>query len=424
MPIPPTDVEILHRLLIEGVQDYAIFALGVDGTILSWNTGAQRLKGYSASEIIGQHFSVFYPPEDKAWNKPAYELEEAARNGRIEDEGWRIRKDGSRFWANVTIMALRNESGTLIGYGKVTRDFTERRKAETQAIVDAQRFAAEEARRIAAEVQMREMESLVTRLRDQTTELERRRAEAEVANRAKSDFLAAMSHELRTPLNAIGGYAELLDLGVRGSVNEDQRADLARIRRSQQHLLGIINDLLNFSRIEAGQIHYNPSRVQVGEALETVASMIAPQAATRGVTLLAPANDPKAAAWADHAKVEQILINLATNAVKFTRDGGSVELRGWSDATAAYFVVRDTGIGIPADKLSDIFEPFVQVGRSLTQPSEGTGLGLAISRDLARAMDGDLTVTSEINVGSTFTLTLPVPTAAPAAATRAAAAAE
>jgi signal transduction histidine kinase len=219
-----------------------------------------------------------------------------------------------------------------------------------------------------------------------------------------------MSHELRTPLNAIGGYTELLELGIRGPVTEQQRDDLSRIRRSQQHLLGIINDLLNFSRIEAGRVTYEITDVRAGDIIDAVQSMIEPQAATKGVEVEWPKRDDAAQELVlrgDRAKVEQIMLNLLTNAVKFTHAGGRIttSLREHDDRVA--IEVEDTGIGIPPEKIDSIFEPFVQVGRSLSSPHEGTGLGLAISRDLARAMGGDLSVRSALGAGSTFTLDLP-----------------
>ena len=541
------------RLLVEGVKDYAIFMLDPTGHITTWNEGARRIKGYTAEEIIGKHFSIFYPPEAIASGHPQHELEIATAKGVYEEEGWRIRKDGSRIWANVVITALRRPGGSLAGFAKVTRDLTERRAAEEQALDAARKAAAEEVARRLAEVNRDRTERLQrltaalsgantipeiaavvfdkalpalaadaatlglvdesgkrirvvgdhglrdvpswarlieisdqlplseavrtgrpvivrskaerdrlypklaqmlapyaasaiwpltgrgrtvgalsihtnTELDDDSLQfmeafaqqaaqaLERAtlfqgeqvaRARADEANRAKSEFLAAMSHELRTPLNAIAGYAELLSLGVRGPTTEAQLEDLERIKRSQQHLLGIINDLLNFSRIEAGQVTYDYSSVPLAEVMDSVGHMIEPQAAAKGLRLIIDDCPPEAVAWADKSKLEQILLNLLSNAVKFTKEG-SVTLRcDWENGERVELAITDTGIGIPEDQLDKIFEPFVQVGRTLTQAHEGTGLGLAISRDLARAMGGELTVTSELEKGSTFRVTLP-----------------
>ncbi len=396
----------LHRLLVETVRDYAIFALDPQGYILSWNAGAQRFKGYEADEIIGKHFSIFYPQERIDEGLPDFELKEAARTGRFEDEGWRLRKDGSRFWANVVITALRDSSGKLVAYAKVTRDLTERRRAEERAIEDARRVASEEAARRAAEERADELRGLADQLRRQAEELELRSREAERANRVKSEFLAAMSHELRTPLNAIAGYVQLLQMEIPGPLTDQQQDHLRRVKRSQQYLLGIINDILNFSRAEAGQLTYDIGAVPLERAVEAVAQMIAPQAAAKGVELEA-CDSHGLVARADAAKVEQILLNLLSNAVKFTAAGGSIAIACEARGDRVAVVVRDTGVGIPAEQLDSIFEPFVQLGRSLTSASEGAGLGLAISRDLARGMAGDLGAASEVGSGSAFTLTLP-----------------
>ncbi|MFL5581276.1 MAG: PAS domain-containing sensor histidine kinase [Gemmatimonadaceae bacterium] len=361
----------LYSLLVESVRDYAIFALDPTGHVLSWNRGAERIKGYRAEEIIGKHFSVFYPPEDLVTGKTTMELEGAARDGRFEDEGWRVRKDGTRFWANVVITALRDPSGHLVGFAKVTRDLTERKASEERALENARRLAAVEA-----------------------------------ANRAKSEFLAVMSHELRTPLNAIGGYAELLELAVAGPVSEQQRDYLRRIRVSQQHLLAIINDLLNYSRIEAGQVAYDMQPVPLHEIVERAMPMVAPQATRKQIAMHHGPCTPTVVAEADGHKVEQIVLNLLSNAVKFTPSGGHVTASCGADAGGAVIRVSDTGPGIPDDQRAAIFEPFVQLGRSFTNPQEGTGLGLAISRDLARAMGGDLTVDPASGGGAEFTLWL------------------
>jgi PAS domain S-box-containing protein len=444
--------EARFGLLVESVRDYAIFLLDPDGRVATWNTGAERIKGYTAREIVGRHFSVFYPEERIAEGFPQYELEVATRVGRFEDEGWRIRKDGTRFWANVVITALRNSTGELVGFAKVTRDLTERRAAEEQA----RRLAAEQAARTEAERRGEELRLLSEQLEQQAMELEqqamkleqqreeqqtlseeleqtndelqralasaneaRQAAEAAAAraaeaNRAKSDFLATMSHELRTPLNAIAGYAQLLEMGLRGPVTAAQHEDLARILRSQMHLTTLINEVLSYARLESGAITYAVRPTLVATAASEAASLVEPQRLAKGITLDVRmpelADGSPIQVLADHDKLQQILINLLSNAVKFTPQGGRIVLELLSEPDGqgmAVIRVSDTGIGIPADKLQAIFEPFVQVGRSLNSPGEGTGLGLAISRDLASGMGGDLTVESEEGKGSAFTLTLP-----------------
>jgi PAS domain S-box-containing protein len=366
------DSEERIRLLVQSVKDYAIFMLDPSGCIASWNEGAQRIKGYTAAEIIGKHFSTFYPAEDVTAGKPQRELEIAVRTGKYEEEGWRVRKDGSLFWAHVLITALRNPNGVLVGFTKVTRDLTERRAAQERALADARRIAAIEA-----------------------------------ANRTKSEFLTALSHELRTPINATLGYAELIGLGIAGTTSEQQQEFLGRIRASQEHLLRIVNDLLNYSRIEAGQLQYDVATVPVHEMVETVLPMVEVQAAKKELALDHGPCTGGLAACADRAKAEQVVLNLLSNAVKFTPSGGRVKISCEQAEHWVAVVVADTGPGIPLDKQNAVFEPFVQLGRSLTSGHEGTGLGLAISRDLARAMGGDVTLDSTPGEGATFTLFLP-----------------
>jgi len=735
----------LYRAIVDSVRDYAILALDRDGTVRSWNTGAASLLGYSEEQIVGRHFSVFYPEEDVVAGKPTRELSGATNDGRFEDEGFRVRKDGSRFWANVVVTPLRDERGEIIGFAKVTRDLTARRAAEEQAV----RLAAESAARAAAEARSEELDALNRQLQEQTLELEaqteeaqslteeleqtneqlqdtlvqaeeskaasemaerfsrsilesiadpfvvqdsdwrfqyindqaaamfsasghagkeligqvvweaypdivgtayeremrravaehvplsfeayypkqarwtamycyplpdgglasqwkditaRKRAEesalylsrasellgesldyertlaelaklvvpqladwctvdvvseegtttqvaiahadpakvrwarelndryppnrdsltgspnvirtgkpelypvipdelltagavdeehlriihevgmnsamvvpliahghtlgaltmiaaesgrryteedlelamelarraalavdnarlhraelearvaAERANRAKSDFLAVMSHELRTPLNAIGGYAQILEMGLHGPVTTGQREALDRIGRAQRHLLGLINNVLNLTRIETGRVEYHIRPVQISSVLADLSSLVQPQFAAREIELTTrvPERGDGASLYVDvdREKLIQILTNLLGNAVKFTPRGGRVELEllDTDDPRTATIVVRDSGPGIPIDKLETVFEPFVQLERSLTSPAEGTGLGLAISRDLARGMHGDLRAESSQGDGASLVLTLPRAAAPP-----------
>ena len=235
---------------------------------------------------------------------------------------------------------------------------------------------------------------------------ENARARADEANLAKTQFLTTISHELRTPLNAIAGYADLLSLAVYGPVTEPQVEALDRIKRSQRHLLSLINDMLNFAKIEGGHVHIELRDVSVTKVCQDVEALINPQMRAKGLQYDNFCHD-QVVVRADEEKLRQIMINLIGNAIKFTAEGGRISVTGREIETRVLIEVRDTGMGIPAEKLERIFEPFVQLDRSLTSGQEGAGLGLAISRDLARLMGGDLTVASVVGEGSVFTVSLP-----------------
>ena len=253
----------------------------------------------------------------------------------------------------------------------------------------------------------RQVEALLAESERARADAEAARAEAETANRAKAEFLAAMSHELRTPLNAIGGYVDLLQMGIHGSVTDAQHEALRRVGTNQRHLLTLINDILSHARLEAGHIEFDLRPLLAAELLATVEPLVAPQAQARGIAYTAPGCPPELRLRADEERTRQILLNLVGNAIKFTEPGGWVVLSCDADGGWVRIHVRDNGRGIPADKLNAVFDPFMQVGRRLNKPEDGVGLGLAISRDLARGMGGDLTAHSEAGAGSTFTLRLP-----------------
>jgi PAS domain S-box-containing protein len=291
-----------------------------------------------------------------------YELPVRSRDGRVRWIAW---NSVNRYSANGVLQSV-----VLFG-----ADVTDRREAE-----DRKRKLA------AAEVAQ---------------------AKAEAANKAKMEFLAVMSHELRTPLNAIGGYAEILQMGIKGPVTEEQVEDLDRIRRSQQHLLGLINDIMNFARLETGRVVYNNAIHRVKSVLDTLEALTLPQIELRGLHYVVHPCEDSLMVWGDREKLQQILINLVSNSIKFTQRGGVISVLCERVGNEVHFHVKDSGKGIPAEKLTEIFEPFVQVNSRFTRPQDGVGLGLAISRDLARGMHGDLTAVSQVGTGSTFTLRMP-----------------
>ncbi|MES3035575.1 MAG: ATP-binding protein [Gemmatimonadota bacterium] len=263
-------------------------------------------------------------------------------------------------------------------------------------------------RTLDAEAARRDIERLLSESEAARNEAEAARRDAESANRGKAEFLAAMSHELRTPLNAIGGYAELMEIGVRGPVSPAQEEDLRRIRVSQRHLLRLVNEILNYARIETGTVHYDVEDVPLATLVASVEPLIAPQLAAKALRFHHDhCGDTPLIARADHEKTRQVLLNLLSNAIKFTEPGGTVDVACDACADWVLVKVRDSGIGIAGTEQERVFEPFVQVNASLTRTHEGAGLGLAISRDLARGMGGDLTLESLPGEGSTFTLALP-----------------
>jgi PAS domain S-box-containing protein len=499
--------EVRFHHLVDAVTDYAIFMLDPTGHVATWNPGARNAKGYDAHEIIGQHFSIFYTPEDREARKPDRILEMLCREGRFEEESWRVRKDGSRFWANVVITALRDPSGALTGFAKVTRDLTSRREAEQRerALAREQlaRSVSEEERsrlltllqQVPATVNLLRGPDLILEFvhpnttralggrdvagqplligipefRDQpyyarlkrvyetgepfeqrgallwlmvdgcrvetywdsvylpvldasgaidgvmtfdldVTESVRARREMEQASRAKDEFLAMMSHELRTPLNAMLGWATIL--ASDGSKPRDE-AKLARglqvIERNARAQERLVSDLLDMSRIVSGKLRLSLRRTELSSVIHAAADVVRPAAEAKGVRLVVDLDPDIGANTGDPDRLQQVIWNLLSNAVRYTPRNGRVTVTGERGPPGITIRVQDTGSGIPREHLPFVFERFRQIDSSTTRSHGGLGLGLAIVRYLVEAHGGSVEAKSEgEGRGATFTITLPI----------------
>jgi PAS domain S-box-containing protein len=352
------------RLMVESVSDYAIVMLDPEGDVVSWNTGAERIIGFPAEEIVGQHFARFYPRADVASGKPQRDLDLAAASGRYEDEGWRVRKDGSMFWANVVFTAIRDQAGNLRGFAKLTRDLTERNKVEL-ALTNA-------------------------------------KAAAEKANLAKSDFLSSMSHELRSPLNAILGFAQLMESDT-PPPNPVQKESIGQILQAGWYLLDLINEILDLAIIESGKLSMSLEPVSLAEVMLECQSMVEPLAQRRGIRMSFPKFDKAYSVKADRTRIKQVLINLLSNAIKYNQVGGSVVVECGAASTPGHVrvTVSDSGAGLTPEQLAQLFQPFNRLGQA-GNAEEGTGIGLVVSKRLVELMDGVIGVESTVGMGSVF----------------------
>ena len=347
------------RLLVDSVREYAVFMLDVDGTVRSWNTGAQAIKGYTAQEIVGRHFSAFYMPQDQLEGKPAAELRAAKANGRLEDEGWRVRKDGSLFWANVVITAVYGHSGELIGFAKVTRDMTERHRLE---------------------------------------KLER-------ASRRMSQFLAMLAHELRNPLAPIRNAVTVMQLETLSSPLLRNSRDI--IDRQLTHMTRLVDDLLDVGRLTTGKIRLRKELLRVGEIVARSVETARPLIEARRHTLRIDLPGQPIYVEGDATRMSQILQNLLVNAARYTPDGGVIVVSAQAAGGFASIAVSDNGRGIAQADLEDIFNLFIQ-GDTARPDESGLGIGLTLARSLAELHGGALDAQSPgLGQGSTFTFRLP-----------------
>ena len=379
------ETEQRFRLMTENVIDYAIYMFDPHGRVMSWNAGAERNKGYTAKEIIGKSIALFYRRDEAEAGHPQRDLEQASLLGRVSSEGWRVRKDGSMFWADVVTTAVRDPDGLLLGFCNVTRDLTERKRHEA--------------------------------------ELLRAKISAEQASREKSEFLANMSHELRTPLNSLLILAKLLADNSQGNLTERQVKFARTIHDSGMDLLALINDVLDLARIESGAgVSVLIAPLELGELTEYIQSTFGQVAEAKQLRFeIVRSPDVPRAIETDSQRLQQIVRNLLSNAFKFTRRGGvTFELAlaesGWTaghpqlDAAEEViaFAVRDTGIGIRADQVKHIFEAFRQADEFTRREFGGTGLGLSITRELVHLLGGEITVQSSPGHGSRFAVYLPL----------------
>jgi PAS domain S-box-containing protein len=362
---PAHDGDEQFRLLVESVLDYGIFMLEPDGTVASWNNGAERIKGWRAEEIIGRHFSVFYPQDaiDHGW--PQHELSFARRDGRFEDEGWRLRKDGSRFWANVVITAVRDRSGTLRGFAKVTRDLTAKKRIE----------------------------------------------ELEVAERRINEFLAMLGHELRNPLAPIRNAVAILRAGAHDSGREERAASV--IERQVDHLTRLVDDLLDVSRITSGKIALRKEAIDLPVPVLSAVEAARPAIERRRQVFEFRHDGSPLPVSGDETRLTQIVLNLLNNASKYTPAGGHVSLVLEKLEHLAVIRVKDDGMGIAPDLLPRMFDLFVQGERGLDRSEGGLGLGLTLVRRLVHLHGGTVAASSAgPGRGSEFEVRLPLDKAA------------
>jgi PAS domain S-box-containing protein len=356
--------EYRQRLLIESLTDYAIYTLDPTGVVISWNLAAERITGYSADEIIGEHYSIFYTDRDRKDERPHRTLETARQQGRHEEEGVRVRKDGSLFAADIVIYAIRDDNGRLTGYAKITRDVTDRKQREI----------------------------------------------AELANAAKTRFLAHLSHEFRTPLNAIIGFSEIIKSELLGEIpNKRYVAYGNDIHFSGTHLLNLVNDVLDLTRIEAGKIEPVFETVDARSVIERALRLFESKAAAKQITINLSVEDNVADFKADERMVRQCLINLVDNAIKFSPPDTVITVRASRDDAWLRVQVTDQGAGMDEQDVPYALQPFRQLDNVMSRTNEGAGLGLPLVKSYCELHGGGLSIRSRPGLGTEATLRFPFP---------------
>jgi PAS domain S-box-containing protein len=369
------------RLMVESVKDYAILMLDPQGRVSSWNEGARRFKGYEAHEIMGHHFSEFYPAEDIRARKPEMELEIAKVTGRFEDEGWRVRKDGTRFWANVVITALFNRHKKLVGFGKVTRDLSERKKSE-EALQAA-------------------YEGLEVKIKEKTSQLEE-------ALNSRDEFLSIASHELKTPITGMKMQLQMALHRLQGP--SDAPMDIARQRKSLEvaanqlnRLTLLIEDLLDISKIQTGKLSFEFQKTNFSHLFQEVLEGFAEQLSNAKTEVSTYIDETLEGYW-DAPRIEQVFVNLLSNALKYA-PGSKIVVFAKQQEQDAFITIQDFGPGIPEGARKKLFGRFERLGQ--TRSIGGLGLGLYISRQIVLGHGGEIAVKPGDEIGTTFMIKLP-----------------
>jgi PAS domain S-box-containing protein len=364
-----------YKMLVENVQDYAIFFMDPEGYIQTWNKGAEKNKGYTHDEIVGKHFSLFYSEQDNLDNKPARELEIAKRVGRVEDEDWRIRKDGSKFWANVVITALYDDEGTLQGFAKVTRNLTERKENED-------------------------------RLKNANVILQEKQKELKRLNESKDDFISLASHQLRTPATAIKQLLGLIIEGFEGQVPENLLKIVQRTYDSNERQIAIVNSLLKVAQIDSGKVVLHLETTDVNEIVGSLVKQYDGVIKERGQTITLHLQDAPVYGYIDEEYYRMAVENILDNASKYTEDGGKLYISSSVVDDQATITITDTGVGITPENIATLFEKFNRIPNDLSHKVPGSGLGLYWAQKVIDLHHGTIKVESTPNVGTTFVISV------------------
>ena len=352
----------LYKLLVDNVHDSAVFFMDTDGYVRTWNKGAQKNKGYAASEIIGKHFSIFYLQKDKDDGKPERELELARKYGRIEDEGWRLKKDGCRFWANVVVTALYDTDGKLIGFAKVTRDMTQHKEQQH---------------------------------------------DLQLLNASKDEFISLASHQLRTPATGVKQYVGMLIEGFTGTLKPNQQELLEKAYESNERQLRIISDLLKVAQVDAGKVKPLKNTTEMHGLITSIINEQHDTFSRRYQTISYKKPTPTITAWIDSDLIRMVIENIINNASKYSHDNKAIVVTLGETKESVIIDVKDEGVGIAELDIPRLFEKFARIDNDLSAHVGGTGLGLYWAKKIIDLHDGAITMASNPGKGTTFSITLP-----------------